>query len=78
MFFRPELLNNTSMEQLLRGLSQNIAKKRDGTLIDSIRNLLITAPENRHINMDLFSLNIQRARDHGLEKFNKLRTVFDL
>ena len=70
MFFRPNLLNTTSMDMLLKGLSRTIAKKRDGTIINEIRNLLITDPAQRHINMDLYALNVQRARDHGLEKFN--------
>ena len=66
------------MELLLRGLSQTIAKKKDGTLINEVRNLLITDPDNRHINMDLYALNIQRARDHGIEKFNYMRMAYGL
>ena len=61
MFFRPDLLDSTTMELLMRGLSQTIAKKRDGTLINEVRNLLITDPDQRHINMDLYALNIQSS-----------------
>ena len=28
--------------------------------------------------MDLYALNIQRARDHGIEKFNFLRVEYGL
>lgn len=66
MFFRPDLLDSITLEELLRGISQTIAKKKDGTLINEVRNLLITDPAKRHINMDLYSLNIQRGRDHGI------------
>ena len=76
MFFRPNLLNTTSMDMLLKGLSRTIAKKRDGTIINEVRNLLITDPAQRDINMDLYALNVQRARDNGLEKFNYMRMAY--
>lgn len=52
----------------MRGLTFTITKKIDGTIIDSIRNLLITDPVHReqNIHLDLFALNVQRARDHGI------------
>lgn len=77
MFFRPDKLTPDSMEMLLRGMSQTVCKDKDGTLIDEVRNLLITAPDAK-INMDLYALNVQRARDHGLEKFNYMRMAYGL
>lgn len=34
MFFRPDLLDSTTMEKLIRGLAKTQAKKKDGTLIN--------------------------------------------
>ena len=78
MFFRPDIMDSTTMEKLLRGISRTICKKKDGTIINEVRNLLITDPRMRHINMDLYALNVQRARDHGIEKFNMLRMSYGL
>ena len=72
------MLDSSTMENLLRGLSRTLTKKKDGRIIDEVRNLLITGPESRHINMDLYALNIQRARDHGIEKFNFIRQDYGL
>ena len=34
MFFRPDMLDTSTMEMLMRGISQTIAKKKDGSIID--------------------------------------------
>ena len=39
-------------------------------MIDELRNLLIDDPGFREVKLDLFSLNIQRSRDHGLPTYN--------
>ena len=71
-------MNDRLLDELLRGLAQTVAKNRNGEIIDEVRNLLITAPEERHILMDLYALNVQRARDHGLEKYNTMRVHYGL
>ena len=78
MFFKPEEMNDNLLDELFRGLAQTVAKKRNGEIIDEVRNLLIVAPEERHILMDLYALNVQRARDHGLEKYNAMRVHYGL
>ena len=66
-FRKPGLLDN-----LLRGMSVQPAFKVDNKFSDSIRNRLFET-RNKGCGMDLFSINIQRGRDHGLPPYNKWR-----
>lgn len=56
IFFKPDELTPEKMDLLMRGLVENIAKLREGTIIDEVRNLLIRKPDERHINLDLYAL----------------------
>ena len=69
-FFRPDMLDSPTVDRVFRGASRTISKVRDGQFVDQLRNLLIIAPELRHIRMDLLALNIQRGRDQGLPHYN--------
>jgi len=53
------------MSNLLRGLSYTPAKQLSPQLVNSIRNMLILIEDDPFIH-DLFSLNVQRGRDHGM------------
>ena len=64
---KPGLLDN-----LLRGTSVQSAFKVDSKFSDSVRNRLFETGNNG-CGLDLFALNVQRGRDHGLPPYNKWR-----
>jgi len=75
-FFRPDQLIPFGIEPYLRGLSMQPAQEIDTFLVDDVRNFLFGPPGSG--GLDLASLNIQRARDHGLPGYNQARIDFGL
>lgn len=75
-FFAPDMFRNTDMDDLLRGLADNVAMESDISFSDSIRNFLDPAGNGEL--SDLASLNLQRGRDHGLPDYNTLREAYGL
>lgn len=55
---------------IINGIMRTQCKKRNHQLVDSLQNLLIQTPG---IVQDLFSLNVQRGRDHGMPDYNTVR-----
>ena len=53
-------------------------KEKSEQIIDEIRNLLIQGPSNRNVNLDLYALNVQRAKDHGIDYYNSIRKSYGL
>ncbi|XP_039249402.2 peroxidase skpo-1-like [Styela clava] len=62
---------------ILRGFMIDNAEKTDGTLVDALRNQLFTQ-FGKSFGGDLFAINTQRGRDHGLPGYNKYRELCGL
>jgi len=73
-FFRPDLLQQHEVGEILRGLSTKAQQEVDVQITDAVRNFLFGPPGAG--GFDLASLNIQRGRDHGLPDYNTLRGYF--
>lgn len=76
-FFDPSILTDQGgVDEILRGLSQQVCQEIDNLVIDDVRNFLFGAPGAG--GFDLASLNIQRGRDHGLASYNDTRQAYGL
>eukprot|EP00092_Neocalanus_flemingeri_P040590 GFUD01044196.1.p1 GENE.GFUD01044196.1~~GFUD01044196.1.p1 ORF type:complete len:777 (+),score=180.51 GFUD01044196.1:168-2498(+) len=74
VFNKPFLLQEASfIENMLRGQSQEDAPAWDPAFNEDIMNHLFEDDDNG--GLDLSSLNIQRARDHGIPGYNKYREI---
>lgn len=78
VFFRPaDVVQESGIGPILRGISSSLSQNVDTQVIDDVRNLLFGAGPNA-IGRDLFSLNLQRGRLHGLADYNTIRESFGL
>ena len=75
-FFNPSIVANNGIDALLRGAGTQVQQDIDAKVIDDLRSFLFGPPGAG--GLDLAALNIQRGRDHGLPKFNDIRTAFNL
>jgi hypothetical protein len=76
-FFNPSLVEQSGIDPLLKYLASDPSQEIDTKVVDSLRNMLITAP-GMTMNLDLASLNVQRGRDHGLADYNTTRAAYGL
>lgn len=76
VFFKPEVITASTMDDFVRGMSKHQAREVDMKVVDDIRSFLFT--DNGGPEMDLLSLNIQRGRDMGLPSYNNARSAFGL
>lgn len=70
------LIEEDSIDPILRGLATQPHQAVDAFVIQDIRNFLFGAPGDG--GLDLPSLNIQRGRDHGVPSFNDMREAMGL
>ena len=76
-FFNPTCLQDVGVDAVFRGLADRYAQTIDNQIVDAVRNNLITGPDEA-ILVDLFALNIQRGRDHGLPSYQEARLLLGL
>ncbi len=76
-YFNPSWIQTNGANGLLSGASTTIMQEIDNEVVDDIRDFLFGPPTAQNI-LDLASLNIQRARDHGIPDYNTLRTSYGL
>jgi peroxidase len=75
--FNPSIfLNSThsSVNPILRGLCNDMSLKADTTFPDSMKDFLFAKKDEW--GKDLFAINVQRGRDHGLSGYNDYREFF--
>jgi hypothetical protein len=75
-FFNPSEISGPGIDVYLRGLARQVPQEIDCFLVDAVRNFLFGPPGAG--GFDLASLNIQRGRDHGLPRYNRVRKDFGL
>lgn len=71
-----DVMANSTVEELLRGLASQLSEKEDHILCSDIRNKLFGPLEFSR--RDLGALNIMRGRDNGLPDYNTVRKCFHL
>ena len=69
----PQLIDN-----ILRGVVSAPIESLDNSITEELTNHLFEKPKQPFSGMDLISLNIQRARDHGIAGYNKYRVKCNL
>ena len=65
------MIDPESIEEILMGLSSQIAEREDTVLCSDVRNMLFGPMEFSR--RDLAALNIMRGRDNGLADYNTVR-----
>mmetsp|Transcript_10770 Transcript_10770/g.44146 ORF Transcript_10770/g.44146 Transcript_10770/m.44146 type:complete len:1538 (-) Transcript_10770:236-4849(-) len=66
-FFVPEYLARHGLEAVLAGMATTVAQEVDVHLVEDLRSFLFDS--GRGAGLDLFALNVQRGRDHGLPSY---------
>jgi hypothetical protein len=76
-FFNPTYVREHGVDGLLLGASKQLMQRVDNEIVDALRNFLFGPPSRQSVG-DLATLNIQRARDHGICDYNSLRVAYGL
>lgn len=72
-----ELVKETNIGPIIRGITSFPSQKVDNKIIDAVRNLLFGFGPNAQ-GRDLATINIQRGRLNGLADYNTVREYFGL
>lgn len=79
-FFNPDLVTESGIGPILRGLGSQVQEAMDAHVHDGLRNQLFGPPSGGPIanGSDVVALDIQRGRDHGLGDYNSVRLAMGL
>ena len=78
VFFRStDVVQETGIAPIFRGIASSLSQNIDLKIIDDVRNLLFGGGDQVS-GRDLFAINLQRARLHGLADYNTIRESFGL
>jgi peroxidase len=78
VFFRSaEIITQTGIDPILRGIASSLSENVDLKIINDIRNLLFSFG-GTNTARDLFAINIQRGRLNGISDYNTVREAFGL
>ena len=67
-----------AIDELLRGIVHSSIETFDSSVTEEVTNHLFEERKKPFSGMDLISLNIQRARDHGLQPYNQYRALCNI
>ncbi|XP_075237286.1 dual oxidase isoform X2 [Lycorma delicatula] len=71
-----DVMHDTTLEEMMMGMSSQLAEREDTILCSDVRNKLFGP--NEFSRRDLGALNIMRGRDNGIPDYNTVRTSFRL
>ncbi len=78
LFFRSsDIVQESGIDPILRGLGSSLSQNIDLQLIDDVRNLLFTFGPHT-TGRDLFAINIERGRINGISDYNTVRDYYGL
>ncbi|XP_054167499.1 peroxidasin homolog pxn-1-like [Oppia nitens] len=78
-FFNSDMLyTRNAMDNIIRGIATQSAETLDHAITEEVTNHLLEDLKKPFSGMDLISLNIQRARDHGIPPYNEYRRLCNL
>ncbi|KAI1303198.1 Peroxidasin -like protein [Halotydeus destructor] len=78
-FFNSDMLYSAgAIDNIIRGLVTTSIETLDNSITKEVTNHLFEEPKKPHSGMDLISLNLQRARDHGIPPYNDFREKCNL
>eukprot|EP01119_Soliformovum_irregulare_P005861 TRINITY_DN17601_c0_g1_i1.p1 TRINITY_DN17601_c0_g1~~TRINITY_DN17601_c0_g1_i1.p1 ORF type:complete len:777 (+),score=169.39 TRINITY_DN17601_c0_g1_i1:717-3047(+) len=75
-YYNPSVIQSTTIDDLIRGMSFQTQKKVDAHVVEDLRNYLFSY--GGKVGMDLVAINTMRGRDHGIPSFQEARAMFGL
>lgn len=77
-FFNTKMFEELGMDSLFRGMMATKTAEVDAFVTPEVRDFLFGTDTSRVVQLDLVALNIQRGRDHGIPRYNKVRQHYGL